>query len=153
MLAAWELLEVPSSMDFTFLHEEVWTEIAAIPLCANMSSKTMDVLVAIHEEDSSFFKARWEALTNARKSMQRYAASLAEDKVSIQSLENDGSDGNMIRLTGLLRRLCENAAQLPLLVQDYTDEVLRKKHSNVGGRVEGTERVQLRRTTLARAGA
>ena len=33
----------------------------------------------------------------------------------------------MIRLTGLLRRLCEYAAQLPLvLVQDYTDEVLRK---------------------------
>ena len=94
---------------------------------AMMSSKTMDVLVAIHVEDSSFYKSRWEALTNARKPLQRYAASLAEDKVSIQSLETDGSDVNMIRLTGLLRRLREYAAQLPLvLVQDCTDEVLRK---------------------------
>ena len=40
------------------------------------------------------------ALTNERKPMQRYAASLAEDKVSIQSLETDGSDENMIRLDG-----------------------------------------------------
>ena len=127
MLAAWKLLEVPSSMDFTLLDEEVWTELAAIPLRAKMSSKTMDVLVAIHVEDSSFHKARWEALTNARKPMQRYAASLPEDKVSIQSLETDGSDENMICLTGLLRCLCEYAAQLPLvLVQDYTDEVQRK---------------------------
>ena len=92
-----------------------------------MSSKTMDVLVVIHMEDSSFYKARWEALTNARKPMQRYAASLAEDKVSIQSLETGGSDENMIRLTVLLRRLSEYSAQLPLvLVEDYTDEVLRK---------------------------
>ena len=47
--------------------------------------------------------------------------------MSIQSLETDGSDENTIRLTGLLRRLCEYAAQFPLvLVQDCTDEVLRK---------------------------
>ena len=87
----------------------------------------MDVLVAIHVEDRSFYKARREALTNARKPMQRYAASSAEDKVSMQSPETDGSDENMIRLTGLLWHLCEYSAQLPLvLVQDYTDEVLRK---------------------------
>ena len=87
----------------------------------------MDVLVAIHVEDSSSYKAQWKALTNARKPMQKYAASFAEDKVSIHSLETDGSDENMIRLTGLLRRLCECAAQLPLvLVQDCTEEVLRK---------------------------
>ena len=127
MLAAWTLLEVLSSMDFTLLDEEVWTELAAIPLRAKMLSKTMDVLVAIHVEDSSFHKARWEALTNARKPMQRYAGSFADDKVNIQSLETDGSDENMIRLTGLLRRLCEYSAQLKLvLVQDYTDEVLWK---------------------------
>ena len=127
MLAAWKPLEVLSSMDFTLLDEEVWTELAAIPLRAKMSSKTMDVLVATHVEDSSFYKAQWEALTNARKPMKKYAASLAEDKVSMQSLETDGSDENMIRLTGLLRRLCEYSAQLPLvLVQDYTDEVSRK---------------------------
>ena len=43
--------------------------------------------------------------------------------MSIQSLETDGSDENMIRLTRLLRRLCEYAAQLSLvLLQDYTDE-------------------------------
>ena len=83
--------------------------------------------MAIHVEDSSFYKARWEALTNARKPMQGYAASSAKDNVSIQCLKTDGSDENMIRLTGLLRRLCECSAQLPLvLVQDYTDEVLRK---------------------------
>ena len=47
--------------------------------------------------------------------------------MTIQSLETDGSDVNMIRLTGLLRCLCEYVAQLPLvLVQDYMDEVLRK---------------------------
>ena len=45
-LAAWKLLEVLSSMDFTLLDEEVWTELAAIPLRAKMSSRTMDVLVA-----------------------------------------------------------------------------------------------------------
>ena len=98
----------------------------------------MDVLVDIHVEDSSFYKARWKALTNARKPTQRYAASSAEDKVSIKSFETYDNDKNIIRLTGLLRRLCEFAAQLPLLVEDYTDEVLRKKHSKVGGRVEGT---------------
>ena len=54
-LAARKLLEVLSSMDFTLLDEEMWTELAAIPLRAKMSSKTMDVLVAIHVEDSSFF--------------------------------------------------------------------------------------------------
>ena len=100
MLAAWKLLEVLSSMDTTLLDEEVWTELVAIPLRAKMSSKTMDVLVAIHVEDSSFYKARLEAVTNARKPMQRYAASSAEDKVSIQSLETHGSDENMIRLDG-----------------------------------------------------
>ena len=127
MLAAWKLLEVLSSMDLTLLDKEVWTELAAIPLRAKMSSKTLDVLVARHVEDSSFHKARWEALTNARLPMQRHAASSAEDKVSIQSPETDGSEENMIRLTGLLRRLCEYSAQLPLvLVQDYTDEVLWK---------------------------
>ena len=69
--------------------------------------------------------------------MQRHAASSAEDKVSMQSLETDDSDENMIRLTGLLRRLCEYSPQLRLvLVQDYTDKVLRKKHSNVGGKLE-----------------
>ena len=31
MLAAWKLLEVLSSMEFTLLDEEVWTELAAIP--------------------------------------------------------------------------------------------------------------------------
>ena len=67
MLAAWKLLEVLSSMDTTLLDEEVWTELVAIPLRAKMSSKTMDVLVAIHVEDSSFYKARKVALTNARK--------------------------------------------------------------------------------------
>ena len=68
-----------------------------------------------------------EALTNAREPVQRYAASFAEDEASIQSLESDGSDENMIRLTGLLRRLSEYSPQLPLvLVQDYTDVVLRK---------------------------
>ena len=56
MLAASKLLEVLSSMDFTLLDEEVWTELAAIPRRAKKSSKTMDVLVAIHVEDSSFFK-------------------------------------------------------------------------------------------------
>ena len=79
MLAAWKLFEVLSSMDFTLLDEEVWTELAAIPHRAKMSIKTMDVLVAIHVEDSSVYKARWEALTNARKAMQRYAASSAEE--------------------------------------------------------------------------
>ena len=149
MLAAWKLLEV----DFTFLDEEVWTELAAIPLRAKMSSKTMDVLVANHVDNSSFYKARWEALTNERKPMQRYAASLAEDKVSRQPLETDGSDENMIRLTGLLRLLCEYSAQLPLvLVQDYTDEVLWKSTAMLE-RVEGTERVHLQRSTFARAGA
>ena len=98
MLAAWKLLEVLSSMDFTLLDEEVWTELAAIPLRAKMSSKTMDVLLAIHVEDSSFHKARWEA---------PHKRTQAEDKVSIHSLETDRSDENMIRLTGLLRRLCE----------------------------------------------
>ena len=83
MLAARKLLEVLSSMDITLLVEEVWTELAAIPLRAKMSSKTTDVLVAIHVEDGSFHKARWEALTDARKPMQRYAASLADDKVRI----------------------------------------------------------------------
>ena len=58
MLAAWKLLEVLSSMDTTLLDEEVWTELVTIPLRAKMSSKTMDVLVAIHVEDSSFYKAR-----------------------------------------------------------------------------------------------
>ena len=88
MVAAWKLLEVLSSMDFTLLHKEVWTELAAIPLRAKMSGETMDVHVAIQVEDSSFFKARWEALTNERKPMQRYAASLAEDKVSTQISRN-----------------------------------------------------------------
>ena len=100
MLAAWKLLEVLRSMDTTLLDEEVWTELAAIPLRAKMSSKTMAVLVAIHVEDSSFYKARLDALTNARNTMQTFAASSAEDKVSIQSLETDGSDENMIRLDG-----------------------------------------------------
>ena len=127
MLAAWKLLEVLSSMDLTLHDEEVWTELADIPLRAKMSSKTTDVLVAIHVEDSSSCKTRWEALTNARKPMQRYAASSAEDKVSKQSLETDGGDENMVRLMGLLRHLCVYDAQMPLvLVQDYTDEVLRK---------------------------
>ena len=54
--------------------------LAAIPLRAKMSSKTMDVLVATHVEDSSFYKFRWAALTNAHKPLQRYAASSAEDK-------------------------------------------------------------------------
>ena len=58
VLAAWKLLEVLSSMDNTLLDEEVWTELVAIPLPAKMSSKTMDVHVAIHVEDSSFYKAR-----------------------------------------------------------------------------------------------
>ena len=59
--------------------------------------------------------------------MQRYAASQGEDKGSIQPLETDDSDENMIRLTGLFRRLCAYFAQLPLvLLQDYTYEVLRK---------------------------
>ena len=58
MLAAWKLLELLSSMDTTLLDEEVWTELVAIPLRAKMSSKTMDVLVAIHVEDSSFYKDR-----------------------------------------------------------------------------------------------
>ena len=39
MLAKWKLLEVLSSMDFTLLDEEVWTELAAIPLRAKLSSK------------------------------------------------------------------------------------------------------------------
>ena len=57
MLAAWKLLQVLSSMDFTLLDEEVWTDLAAIPLRAKVSSKLMDVLVVIHVEDSSFYKA------------------------------------------------------------------------------------------------
>ena len=47
--------------------------------------------------------------------------------MSIQSFETDGSDEEMIRLTGLLRRLCAYSPQLPLvLVQNNTDEVLRE---------------------------
>ena len=87
MLAAWKLLEVLSSMTFNLVDEEVWTELAAIPLRAKMSNKIMDVLVAGHVEDSRFYKDRWEAFTSASKPIQSYAASLAEDKVRIQSLE------------------------------------------------------------------
>ena len=36
MLAAWKLFEVLSSMDFTLLDAEVWTNLAAIPLWAKM---------------------------------------------------------------------------------------------------------------------
>ena len=123
MLAAWKLLEVLSSMDFNLLDAEVWTDLAAIPLRVKMSSKTMDVLLDIHMEDSRFHHARREALANAREPMQRCAVSSAEDTVSVPSLETDGSDEKMIRLTGL------------------------------GGRLVGTERVHLQRTTRARAGA
>ena len=56
MLAAWKLLEVLSSMDTTLFDEEVWTELVAIPLRAKMSSKTMDVLVAIHVEGQQFLQ-------------------------------------------------------------------------------------------------
>ena len=35
----------------------------------------------------------------------------------MQSLETDDSDDNMIRLTGLLRRLCEYSLLLPLLAK------------------------------------
>ena len=106
MLAAWKLLKVLSSMDFNLLDAEVWTDLAAILPRAKASSKTMDLLLDIHVEDSRFHHARGEAQTNARKPMQRCAASSAEDKVSIPSLETDGSDEKIIRLTGLLRVFC-----------------------------------------------
>ena len=61
----------------------------------------------------------------------------AEDKVGKQSLETDGGDENMIRLMGLLRRLCVYDAQMALvLVQDYTDEVLRKSTAMLVAGVE-----------------
>ena len=47
MLGAWKLLWLPSSMDFILRDEEVWTEFAATPLRAKMSSRTVDVPRAI----------------------------------------------------------------------------------------------------------
>ena len=98
MLAAWKL-EVLSSVDFTLRRRSV-------DKTRGHSTSGQDVEQnhgrsrGRSRGDSSFYKARWEALTNARKPMQRFAASSAEDKVSKQSLETDGSDENMIRLTG-----------------------------------------------------
>ena len=69
LLAAWKLLEVLNSVDLTLLGAEVWTHLGTIPRRAKMSSQTKDVLVTFHVQDSSFHKARWEVLTNARKPM------------------------------------------------------------------------------------
>ena len=68
-LLAAKLLEVVNFLDFTLLGPEVWTHLEAIPRRAKMSSQTKDVLVTFHVQDSSFHKARWEVLTDARKPM------------------------------------------------------------------------------------
>ena len=68
-LLAAKLLEVLNFLDFTLLGAEVWTHLETIPRRAKMSSQTKDVLVTFHVQDSSFHKARWEVLTNARKPM------------------------------------------------------------------------------------
>ena len=51
MHAAWQLVEVLSSMDFTVLDAKVLSDLGAIPLRVKMSSPTMDVPAATHVED------------------------------------------------------------------------------------------------------
>ena len=64
----------------------------------------------------------------------------------------------MIRLTGLLRPPCEYSPQLPLvLVQDYTDDMLRKSTAMLEAHLKALKEsicnVQLLHTALARPGA
>ena len=107
----------------------------------------MDVLVAVHVEDSTFYKARWELLTNARKHMQRYGASFAGLTVNIQSPETSGSHGSPAASLWVFSIVATGAGSR------LHGRGVAEKHGNVGGRVEGTERVHVHRTTRARAGA
>ena len=106
-LVAWMLLEVLICMENTHMETELVTCVGApFHFGSRCRIKPWTFSWGTHVEDSSFPQGSMgSSLTDARKSVQRYAASSTEEKASIQFIATDGCEENSSRLTGLLRRL------------------------------------------------